>query len=192
MKRSLLIVALIFTAFASEAQHVQVPGFRNNKCRPYRNLTIGFRSGSQFSLGPKIFPGGYTQGMFLRSYLNSLVAVECGLNYNRMQEYPMLKNNNGNFSAPVSVQYFPLGAKYRFRPYIGAGCMGNGKINNRNKTEQNNIHPMGISNHVVDMILSQGMLYELNTHIMFNQSFHFIPTVPGKSIGFDVGIGYSL
>jgi hypothetical protein len=191
----------VLAIFHCYAQHI---GWQNGDATTYRKpvprfikpVTIGFKTGSQFAFkNPYTSGHSYSQGMYLRSYINARIAVELGLNYAQgPMNYMVNRRCPGELSAPLSLQYFPCNPKHKLRPYAGAGVVYSNSLGRYPAPPYSDgpLQPMGLRRNMMNMILSQGMLYRINTKIQVNESIHIIPAPDDKTIGFDVGVGYSL
>jgi hypothetical protein len=201
MKKIILSLALLCAAqvvsLAQDADFLQIKS----------NITLGFQSGIQVNKcqNQTVNKYQYTNRMLVRKKLTHHLDIESGINYtvvpmgfsainqNIVSEYRNIPNQ---LSIPVTLQYNFLSENSRFRPYISAGGIYDIiKTNYPARTisyTDGNVPNTQNGNRYIGLIVTQGVIYEVNTKIQFNENIHFIQENKCKTIGFDLGIGYKL
>ena len=176
------------------------------------SFTIGFQTGREqlFHTLP-IYKGRKkpeiaTHSSFvLRKTFNTHFKLETGLNYRSipnnsttikgLDKKSVITTNKNQAAVPMTLQYYFVPAKSRLHAYCGAGVQYN--LN----TGAGNFPPFNASinpdsravagTKYINVLITQGITFQINTRIQLTQSFHFIP---GKdtAIGFDLGVGYDI
>ena len=102
-------------------------------------------------------------------------------------------NSQYNISIPASVQYHFM-KKSRIRPFVGIGAIYNLDFfnnNNEHKSDYNTIaDEPGLK--YINIVFTQGIIFEVNTKIHITQSFHFIPNSNLKTLGLSLGVEFTL
>lgn len=173
--------------------------------KPRKYLTIGFTTGASVSRNKLLKPipcsNCYTNGLYLRRYINRNLAIESGIQFSTdhfstpvvrvSSEYYHLRTQPLTTNIPLALKYYFSPAK-KLRPFVGAGCYYSfGKTINTTNTD--NIHQTtGAA--FVPFYIMQGMSYKLGTRIEINETIHFTPVDENhcKQIGFNIGFGYQL
>ena len=198
----LLFSCAIYTsAFAQDTSHTQIK----------RNITLGFQTGVQLNncppyqyLNKKIGKYQYTNRFIARKKITNHFDIETGVNYTVIPMGNTLtqgvysnrfRSQSSQLSIPLSVQYNFRSQSKRLRPYISVGGIYDIiKLTppaTRNVYTDGNI-PNLQNNRNLGAIVTQGVIYEVNTKIQFNENIHFIQQGNCKCVGFDIGIGYKL
>jgi outer membrane protein W len=197
---------LILTLTVAFSLHAQDTTFSQIK----KTITLGFQAGTQLNYcapyqNNKIGKYQYTNRLLARKKITHHFDVETGINYavipmgNTITPLPFtsrLKNQGSQLSIPLTIQYNFLPETKRLRPYISAGAIYDIiKISAPPATKPaytDGAIPAMQSNKGIGAVVTQGVIYEINTKIEFNENIHFIQQNNCKCIGFDLGIGYKL
>jgi len=191
--RKLAILSIAFSAAIFKAQ-AQDSVYIHKDMGVSLGLTQGIAFHSQSYLFNKskisLCCQTYTQGMYLRRYINNNIALETSIVYgaieNKMGKTTLL-------SLPLTAQYF-FNHKKKLRPYIGAGIIynqqkttaaivyGTDRPGTMQKTRNTNLQ------------LSQGITYNISTKIEINESIHIVPKTLNNcsEIGMEIGIGFKI
>lgn len=167
-------------------------------------IVVGFRSGSEKLFTSRTAPKGkeinshplQTNKFFARTTINNHLAVEAGFGLSKNFFHESKPNLCcDKLLVPVTLQYHFLSGKYRLRPFFGAGLQYNQNLGN------NSFTPSRFDEHTtttdqgtkyVTILFTQGMTYEVSTKIQVTQSFHFIPVGTDKTLGIDIGVGFTI
>lgn len=201
MKKTVLSLALLcatyVAAFAQGSDFLQIKS----------GITLGFQTGVQINRSPILNIPKYQSAnrVLIRKKLTHHFDVETGINYTVVpmgysltgeSAISKFRNQPNCMSIPLTIQYNFLPEHSRLRPYISAGGIydiiktsyparaivysdgGTGQVQN--------------STRYIGLMVAQGVIYEVNTKIQFNENIHFIQESKCKSIGFDIGFGYNL
>jgi outer membrane protein W len=208
MNKFLLVIlvscTLGATAFAQDTSYFQIK----------RNITIGFQTGEQLNNCPSYqYPNNNKAGRY--QYTNRLLArkkithhfdIETGINYavipmaNTVTSTPItnrFRNQATQLSIPLSIQYNFLPETKKIRPYISAGGIYDIiKINPpappKGTYTDGSVPIVQNGNKNIGAQITQGVIYEVNTKIQFNENIHFIQQSNCRCFGFDIGVGYKL
>jgi len=178
------------------------------KPRTKHSITVGFQSGKSLlfenSKPAKKFNGhSFSSNMVnLNLTINKHLKADGGICYNTTPTRPYITNELGvrpsslkytNVSVPITLQYYPLSHHCRLQPYCGVGFQyNNNPFNVTPSTGDNSSNDIQSGTKYISVIFAQGMTFEINTKIQITQSFHFIPESADKTIGFGLGIGYTI
>lgn len=136
--------------------------------------------------------------VFLRIKLTNRFRVQTGLSYKDIDR--MLCNSekcsafnmlsNYQMTVPLTIQYQMLDHQSRLHPYFGAGIQYN--VNGHNSNE-GRLEPALITRlQYLNIIFTQGLIYDVTPNLQITQSIHVIPQNGMKPIGINLGIGYRL
>lgn len=177
--------------------------------KPVNKATIGFRAGTSAWINPveRNNSTSYSvkNSMAITKPLSPHFRAEALVNLNIFQNQccidKILKGNpkeyltSAKMTLPVTMQYFPLRAKHKVQPYIGAGVQYDPSASSITAQSNNNDYPATGANltgtKYISIIFTQGVTYKVSTDIQLIQSFHFIPGNE-RQIGIDLGIGYTI
>ena len=102
-------------------------------------------------------------------------------------------------SIPTTIQYYFLSNKFRVHPFCGAGLQceysirqGNAIIPTNDSRNVQQISTLLPGKMYVNLLFTQGVMFEINTKIRITESIHFVPGNSDRSIGIDLGLGYRL
>lgn len=103
-------------------------------------------------------------------------------------------------SAPITIQYQFGSDKKRLRPYFGAGVQYTHQVISANgdatiSKDANDYNNRSLSNTLkyMNIIFTQGIIYDINPDFQISQSLHIIPEGQGiKPIGINIGVGYRI
>jgi len=175
------------------------------------SFTIGFQTGREQVFRSLSINREYTKvqaathnAIVFRKPINKHFKVETGLSYSTIQnntatikglDKKSLVRPNKTSTIPITLQYCFAPAKTRLQVYCGAGVRCN--INSSANPLPNfnsHINPdyrAITGTKYINVMITQGITFQINTRIQLNQSFHFIPGAD-TVIGFDLGIGYDI
>lgn len=201
MKKFIISLALLCAAnvasFAQGADFLQIKS----------GVTLGFQTGVQVNRCPTLDVPKYqsTNRLLVRKKLTHHFDIESGINYTVIPMGHSLSSENtiahfrnqpNQISIPLTLQYNFLPEHSKLRPYISAG--GIYDIIKTSYPAKAILYTDGNTGQVqngtkyIGVMVSQGVIYEVNTKIQFNESIHFIQESKCKSVGFDIGFGYNL
>jgi outer membrane protein W len=184
----------------------------NSYAKIDKKITIGFRTAQSvlFHLYPQTAHNSKTRAtsktLFLSLPVCNHFKIEAGLTYNvltpqftrfnGMDKPGKFRGLPGELTIPLTVQYHFLKKKSKIHPYIGAGFQYRAKAYNLLSQPANADWVPNISQYKpndVGLMFTEGIIYQINTKIQLNQSFHFIQSCcGGKNIGLDLGISFTL
>jgi len=185
-------------AFATQAKN-----HARSHAKKHEALTIGFHSeaGKIFDVAKNHVTHSapvLNNGFIVRMPLITHFKAEYGLFYNsniagNIPSLTGVRKNNviNNISLPVTVQYYMGPDHKRLKPYVGIGAL----LQHCCQTE--NI-PLGDAvvtrkgTRYVSLLFTQGVIFEVNTHIELKESIHIIPEKDNTSVGFNIGVGFKL
>ncbi|HXS37200.1 MAG TPA: OmpW family outer membrane protein [Flavipsychrobacter sp.] len=185
------------------------------------DLAIGFQAGAQTMFTPTInsphlfdnHKYNFTKGVYLKKYWGNYFGLEASVNYSNIPKIDISENRNttGNpgftpqdkiytITIPIVIQYYILPKSCKFRPYIGAGavyCKNNNFFSPTPPISGDLINqpkPSIQCNSYISISVVQGITYEVNTKIQFNESLHFEPknNCCNNTLGLSLGVGYKL
>lgn len=196
-----LLPCALLTLLSVSTAAVYGKGQKKASSKKQSAITLGLYTGKEVALSPISlkFPNkGFAshKGFFAAKTINTHFKFETGLAYTT---YKRTTDNTNSvyfadhlvkYSIPVSVQYH-FATKCRLHPYCGAGFQysvvptSNGKqhadvINKQLPQEQN--YP--------SLLLTQGLIYEVNPKLQVQQSFHFTTDDNSRVLGIDLSVGY--
>lgn len=171
-------------------------------------ITLGFQTDNTvlFPLfaSPKNKEAAYrnrnTKSFLVRIPVTEHIKIESGINTTLLNSFSNNSNNNksGNtrrydISIPASVQYHFM-KKSRIRPFVGIGAMYNLDLFNKNNESKSDYNTTtdepGLK--YINIVFTQGIIFEVNTKIHITQSFHFIPNSNLKTLGLSLGVEFTL
>ena len=186
----------------------------SNKKKP--EITIGFQTGknSFLTAGPSINSktqfkstfGNYHQVTVKKDISNHFKA-EAGIAYYQRPVQLATTQPFGyatgiqkpySVAVPMNLQYYMLPVYSKIKPYCGLGFQYNHMLSNPTSSKvtelhDNNTNPAeAAGTNYVSIVFTQGVVFEVSTKIQFTQSFHFISSANEKTIGLDLGIGFTL
>lgn len=205
---SVAIIALGLQAFNANGQN-------NSSFQEYtkinRKVTIGFETGRRLSFSlydpslKKLKRSADSKSLVVRVPLNQHFKVQTGLNLNviKMPASSTLNNRLPTafsplaLSIPATVEYHFCKKSKKLRPYIGAGfqysLLNANDTRDLNNADWLNTYSLTQPGYkTVSVIFTQGIIYEINTKIQVTQSFHFMPSNTNRTIGINLGIGFTL
>jgi hypothetical protein len=184
-------------------------GFYNQK--KTTSFTIGFQTGREqvfrslsINRAPTKVQVATRNTIVFRTPINNHFKLETGLSYNTIPNNIVTikgldKKNivrpNNTTTIPLTLQYCIAPSKTRVQVYFGAGVQCN--INSASNPLPNfNCHTNPdyraiTGTKYINLVITQGITFQINARIRLNQSFHFIPGAD-TVIGFDLGIGYKI
>ncbi len=117
---------------------------------------------------------------------------EVGLSMNNLllnnKKSGILAQQNSYLSIPVSVQYYILPKKSKIQPYFGFGAMvvpdADKLLFTRSSDGANLLQGPG----VINMLITQGVNIEINTHIRLTESLHIMSSEGRTSYGLNLGV----
>lgn len=211
---SLSLSAMLLTSAACTQSIAQ--SFDNSTVTRFQErFTIGFERNINSLFTPR-YHGLSKQTKQAEELCNRIVfrmrvttrfRIETGLSFkaiDRILNTRYSKQFNVNepmkLQVPVTIQYQFAANHKKIRPYFGAGIQytqqyaasttstlnateGNGDYNNYNLT--NSLHYMNI-------IFTQGIIYDINPNLQLSQSIHISPENGMKPIGINIGVGYRI
>lgn len=144
-----------------------------------------------------------TNRIIFRMKLTTRLRLETGLSFRDINK--ILSNNGGRQiktltltsplinSIPLTIQYQLQNERKRLRPYLGTGVqLYTGYNSNDNAGVYNN--EGGISNGLkyINIIFTQGLIYDVTPDLQISQSIHIIPDNGIRPIGINIGVGYRI
>gem|GEM_PF-6193926 len=148
----------------------------------------------------------YTNGLYLRRYINRHLAIESGVRFSANHyETPILRVTPAYYlsrtqpattNIPLAIQYYMAPAGQKLKPFVGVGCYYS--IGNKPTNMVGTDNPMKLSyspnNKLVPFFISQGFSYKLSPKIEINETIHFTPNDENnsKQLGIDIGFGFHL
>jgi hypothetical protein len=141
--------------------------------------------------------------IIFRMRLTTRFRLETGLSFkaiDRILNTRYDKHFNPNqpckLSVPLTVQY-QLGNEHkRLRPYFGGGVQytqmvsSNGNTVSKDGEMYNNSSINSLR--YMNIIFTQGIIYDINPNLQITQSIHIIPDNGIKPIGINFGVGYRI
>jgi outer membrane protein W len=117
---------------------------------------------------------------------------EVGLSMNNLllnnKKSGILAQQNSYLSIPVTVQYYILPKKSKIQPYFGFGAMvvpdADKLLFTRSSDGVNLLQGPG----VINMLITQGVNIEINTHIRLTESLHIMSSEGRTSYGVNLGV----
>lgn len=117
---------------------------------------------------------------------------EVGLSMNNLllnnKKSGILAQQNSYLSVPVTVQYYILPKKSKIQPYFGFGAMvvpdADKLLFTRSSDGVNLLQGPG----VINMLITQGVNIEINTHIRLTESLHVMSSEGRTSYGVNLGV----
>ena len=141
----------------------------------------------------------------LKKTFTKHINVETGIKHNPGQTNSLitmasdkkyLNTAKGSISLPLSIQYYFLQTKWRLQPYCGAGIQYNiGKQGPMMPPFASDIrldNTMPTQTRYINVLITQGVSFQVSTRIQLTQSFHFAPDRTNPTMGMDLGIGFNL
>lgn len=180
---------------------------KKNKGKEINN-TIGFRSGREllfnsspliYSKQPKVHTG-INYSLVLRKPINNRFTVEGGVNYTSFRNIPLYGSSQrfNALSLPMSIDYSFL-PHHCIRPYLGAGFQYTLNLVNSRATSPFTsdtyvpaTNQVGTGTKYINILFTQGIIFQVNTSIEIEESFHFVPCSINRTIGLNLGVGYHL
>ena len=202
------VLALSYMAIVTNVVYAQdkfIPTKHKSK------ITLGFDAGKQISFNRTNHPLSTTNklpkansGTFiLRKAFSPRFTFETGLTYYSYQNNlppvgEVLSKHSkakqlSKLSVPVTIQYYFLPEQYKIRPFCGTGLLYdcNPKSADQSPMDTHSGNYNNADTKYISILFTQGVTFEINTKIQIRQSFHFIPGNASKTIGIDLGIGYT-
>ncbi len=145
-----------------------------------------------------------TNRIILRMKLTSRFRLETGLSYKAIDK---ILKNNGKFnkafninqpcklSVPLTIQYQLQNERKRLRPYFGAGVQYYQQdLPSGVNDGDYSMFQTGMSNGLkyINIIFTQGLIYDINKDLQITQSMHILPENGMKPIGINIGVGYRI
>lgn len=201
-----IVLAAIIAPVYTYGQQISAGTSKNSL---QRSFTIGFRVGNErnagkIALGKPICFREY-QSIMLRKNFTRHINVETGIKYNPTQTNTLVGTGNdkkylstakSSFSVPLSIQYYFLQTKWRLQPYCGAGIQCNiGKQAPLMPPFASDIrldNPVPTQTRYINVLITQGVSFQVSTRIQLTQSFHFMPDRTNPAMGMELGIGFNL
>lgn len=97
-------------------------------------------------------------------------------------------SNKNMFAVPVQVQYYVLPKKSKIQPYFGFGAMIVPDADKLLFTTNNEGSAVFKGPGTVNMLITQGINIEINTHIHLTESIHVISSEGKTSYGVNLGV----
>lgn len=143
-----------------------------------------------------------TNRILFRMKLTTRLRIETGLSFRDINK--MLSNNGKQHKAlclssplinsiPLTIQYQLQNDRKRLRPYLGTGIQYFNTANNADSREVM-ANDGKISNGLkfVNIIFTQGLIYDITPNLQISQSIHIIPENGIRPIGINIGVGYRI
>lgn len=141
--------------------------------------------------------------ILLRMKLTRRFRIETGLSYkdiDRLLGTNKIKNKQFNLyqpcklTVPLTIQYQLQSERSRLHPYIGAGIQYNYYDATVGGNTTDVLANKNISNSLkyLNIIVTQGLIYDVTPDLQITQSIHIIPENGIKPVGINLGIGYRL
>lgn len=120
---------------------------------------------------------------------------EVGLSINNLipgnnKAHGLMMKNNSFVSVPVTIQYYILPKKSKIQPYFGFGAMivpdANKIMLTKDGDGLNTLQQGGLG--TINMLITQGINIEINTHIHLTESLHIINSEGKTSYGLNLGV----
>jgi hypothetical protein len=198
LKRLFIISASLFLLHASNAHGQQV-------CNKPKYLTITYTSGfstSQISL--KKMPCGacYTNGLFLRRYINRHLSIESGVQFStNYYATPIIKITSNYYQSrtqpittniPLAIKYYLGPASKKFNSFIATGCYYS--ISNKNNPPKDHATAISMHDSFIPFTFMHGVSYKLSNKVEINETIHFTPNDERNcnQIGMDISLGIRL
>ena len=165
---------------------------------------IGFYKGARFF---DVSKNGYCSkhkplpvgGIVVRMPIVSHFKAEVAIDYTHFLNFPKQESpaksvfDNNAVSVPVSIQYYFLPKKCRVQPYFGAGTIVYSDVKNSlSLMENGEIRPAPQGTKYISLMLTQGIIFEINPKIQISESLHFINEDGKNSFGLNFGVGFKL
>ncbi len=117
---------------------------------------------------------------------------EIGLSMNNLllnnKKNGIMTTQNSFLSVPATVQYYILPKKSKIQPYFGFGAMivpdADKLLFTRSSDGTNMLQGTGI----INMLITQGVNIEINTHIRLTESLHIMSSEGRTSYGLNLGV----
>lgn len=197
---TLLLSAYVSHSFGQQAFAPQY------NARIEHSITLGFERQVASIYTPKSFEvsAGVKEAakrfntIFLRIKLTNRFRVQTGLSYKDIDR--MLCNSgkcsafnmlsNYQMTVPLTIQYQMLDHQSRLHPYFGAGVQYN--LTNKNSNEANLDPALAARLQYLNIIFTQGLIYDITPDLQITQSIHIVPQNGMKPVGINLGIGYRI
>ncbi len=141
-----------------------------------------------------------THRILFRMKLTTRLKLETGLSFRDINK---ILSNNGKQnkalslttplinSIPLTIQYQLQNDRKRLRPYIGTGIQF---YNNTSGSEDIANADTRMSNGLkyINIIFTQGLIYDITPDLQITQSIHIIPDNGIRPIGINIGVGYRI
>ena len=220
MSRFIWFTAIILCSLSAIQAYGQAKSLtqKHHTTHKAHDIAIGFQAGAQTMFTPTInsphlldnHKYNFTKGAYVKKYWGNHFGLEASVNYTNMPRIDISQNRNVpnsvfnpqdkmyTITIPVVVQYYIFPKACKFRPYIGAGaayCKNSNPFStNLSNGDLINNQPAIRCNSYISVSVVQGVTYEVNTKIQFNESLHFEPNnnCCGNTFGLNLGVGYKL
>jgi hypothetical protein len=168
---------------------------------------IGFYRGARYF---DVAKNGYcckhkqlmTSGIIVRMPIVNHFKAEVALDYTHFlnipkpdnnQPKPLLSGFNNAVSVPVSIQYYFLPKKCKVQPYFGAGTILYSDVKNSlSLLGDGEVRASQQGTRYISILLTQGIIFEINPKIQISESLHFINEGGNNSFGINFGVGFRL
>jgi len=176
---------------------------RTYKKKKKEAFTLGFETGKTIFTTPGSKQVINDKKLFLNKTIGKHVKLETGFQCFKQPSHifiPATKDNytltGMDYSIPLSMDFYLLPQKSKLNTYCGIGLQYNHLCKQNacyqgDQEQPTSPYPLP-GTHLVSILFTQGVTYEVNTRIQVKQSIHFIPQAGNKTIGLDLGIGFKL
>lgn len=189
-----LLLALL-VATGSQGRHVKKQRIR------LKDMHIGFYHGATLldvshntGTVTKKYVAAATDGIYFGFPFINQFRSEVGISMNnillsnRDRNKNIFTNKGSYISIPLSVQYYILPKKCKIQPYFGFGAMvvpdADRLLFTKNSDGLNLLQGPG----TINMLITQGVNIEINTHIRLTESLHIMSSEGRTSYGLNLGV----
>lgn len=149
--------------------------------------------------------------IIIRMRLTTRFRIETGLSFKAIDRILNTRYERSfniyepcKLTAPLTIQYQLGNDHKRLRPYFGAGVQytqqfisanGNLSVDAGNRDAfSTDINNRNLSNNIryMNIIFTQGIIYDINPDLQVSQSLHINPENGIKPIGINIGVGYRI